>query len=359
MQNRYKIECEIGQGGYSIVYKARDTRHRDRRVALKQTNLRNLTSRQAIEATETFNRETTLLPLLKHVGIPRFHGHFTDPEHWYLVMEYIKGQTLENYLQEATIDGYCSVEDTLRIGIALSSVLEYLHAQKPPLIFRDVKPANILLTPNRKLYLIDFGIARAFKPSKAKDTTPLGSPGYAAPEQYGRAQSDQRTDIYGLGATLQTLLTGRDPLELRAGEPSRAPQPAPPYVQKLLASMMDPNPALRPGTIGIVKQDLQNALAKMRRFFLYCVGVSLGAAFSLTGYLLHFLNQTQSYSFTATFECLWVMAAVAGLILIPFSLATPSRRTLALGVLTAILLALLLLIMHVIPSPFPGGPFRP
>jgi tRNA A-37 threonylcarbamoyl transferase component Bud32 len=160
LQNRYKIECEIGQGGYSIVYKARDTRHRDRRVALKQINLRNLTSRQAIEATETFNRETTLLPLLKHVGIPRFHGHFTDPEHWYLVMEYIKGQTLENYLQEATIDGYCSVEDTLRIGIALSSVLEYLHAQKPPLIFRDVKPANILLTPNRKLYLIDFGIAR-------------------------------------------------------------------------------------------------------------------------------------------------------------------------------------------------------
>ena len=139
-------------------------------------------------------------------GVPRFYGHLTDQENWYLVMEYIEGKTLEERLQKAP-GGYFDEATTIEIGIKLARIFFKLHSDWPPVIFRDVKPANIMLTSNGELYLIDFGIARDFKLGKVRDTTPLGSPGYAPPEQYGRAQTDRRADIYGLGATLQTLVT--------------------------------------------------------------------------------------------------------------------------------------------------------
>ena len=354
LQNRYRIEDEIGQGGYSIVYRTRDTTRRNRLVTIKQINLRNLSSRQVIEATETFNRETTLLPGLKHEGIPRFYGHFTDPQHWYLVMEYIKGQTLEEYLQHSAPGGYLSLVETLRIGIALCSILEYLHGCKPPMIFRDIKPANIMLTPKKKVYLIDFGIARAFTPHKLKDTTPLGSPGYAAPEQYGRSQSDARTDIYGLGMTLRTLLTGRDPLELRAGEPSLAPQPIPPYLQKLLDSMTDTDPTLRPRTIVRVKLDLKSALAKTRWIFLYSLGAGLTFLFQVWGYLTilgaRFGYLANELAIIST--CLWGITAVLGLILLLIFLINSPKRSFALGALTMLLLAVFLFAFHIVPRPF-------
>src|SRR5258707_500219 len=344
LQNRYRIESEIGQGGYSIVYKAHDTKRYGRVVTIKQINLRNLSSRQVIEATETFNRETTLLPGLKHEGIPKFYGHFTDPEHWYLVMEYISGQTLEEYLQKSNEWGYCSLSDTLKIGIALCYILEYLHFCKPPLIFRDVKPANIMLTRNKRVYLIDFGIARAFNPGKAKDTTPLGSPGYAAPEQYGRAQSDQRTDIYGLGATLQTLLTGRDPLELRQGLPSLAPHPIPPDVQSLLDSMMNSDPNRRPQNLALVKQKLQNALARVRRVSRYFVGVGLAGAFFLWGALTVLFGMTNP-AFSPLLMasiCLWGLAGIIGVIFLLIFLTVPAERPITLGMLTPIVFMILL-----------------
>lgn len=350
LQNRYKIEKEVGQGGYSIVYKARDTARYGRSVSIKQINLRHLSSRQVIEATETFNRETTLLPGLKHDGIPKFYGHFTDPEHWYLVMEYVPGQTLEEYLHNSTEKGYCSLADTLRIGIALCQILEYLHLCKPPLVFRDVKPANIMLTRNRRVYLIDFGIARAFSPGKAKDTTPLGSPGYAAPEQYGRAQSDHRTDIYGLGATLQTLLTGRDPLELRQGVPSLAPAPMPPDVQQLLDSMMDPDPKRRPQNLFIVRQRLQAALARSRRVSRYFVGVGLASAFFAWGIVTSTVGAQHpelSSLFLAS-TCLWGLVAIVGVIFLLIFLTVPSERPIALGMLTIILLVVLGLATHLL-----------
>lgn len=353
LQNRYKIESEIGQGGYSIVYKARDTARYGRSVTIKQINLRNLSSRQVIEATETFNRETTLLPGLKHDGIPKFYGHFTDPEHWYLVMEYIPGQTLEEYLHNSTEKGYCSVADTLRIGIALCLILEYLHLCKPPLIFRDVKPANIMLTRNKHVYLIDFGIARAFSPGKTKDTTPLGSPGYAAPEQYGRSQSDQRTDIYGLGATLQTLLTGCDPQDLRQGMPSRAPYPIPPDVQRLLDSMMDSDPSRRPPNLSVVKQRLQVALARMRRVFRYFVGVGLGSAYFIWGALTYFAEQyhPELGPLISASVCLWGLAMIIGAIFLLIFLSVPAERPIGLGMLTVILLVIVLFSTHLLTMP--------
>jgi len=107
--------------------------------------------------------------------------------------------------------GCLPVELVLAIGIRLCTVLDYLHTREPPIIYRDLKPANIILTANSGLCLIDFGVAHHLKPGKAKDTILFGSPGYAAPEQYGRAQTTPQSDIYSLGAMLHQMLAGLDP----------------------------------------------------------------------------------------------------------------------------------------------------
>src|SRR5207302_4404890 len=132
--------------------------------------------------------------------------------HWYLVMDFIAGETLEEY-QSKKPNRRLLLSEIFNIGIQLCTVLDYLHSQQPDIFFRDLKPANIMRTPTGQLYLIDFGIARYFKPGQAKDTVALGSLGYAAPEQYGKAQTTPRADIYSLGAVLHQLLTARDPSE--------------------------------------------------------------------------------------------------------------------------------------------------
>ena len=116
-------------------------------------------------------------------------------------MDFIAGETLEDYQSKAP-NKRLLLSEVLDIGLQLCIVLDYLHSQQPPIVFRDLKPANIIRTPTGKIYLIDFGIARYFKPGQAKDTVALGSLGYAAPEQYGKAQTTPRADIYSLGAVL-------------------------------------------------------------------------------------------------------------------------------------------------------------
>jgi serine/threonine protein kinase len=259
LAGRYQILEEIGRGGFSVVYRAVDQRDgSDRRlVAIKRIQLDQLSPRQAIDATETFHREIAMLPRLAGVsGIPAYYEHLTDAQNWYLITQYIEGQTLEEYLQKAP-GGYLDEKETIEVGIGLAELLQKLHASEPPVIFRDLKPANIMLTPNEGFFLIDFGIARTFLPGKTKDTTPLGSPGYAPPEQYGRSQTDQRSDIYSLGATLQTLLTGRDPLELRNGESSRNPQAPSRGLRKLLDEMLSVEAAQRPAGMSQIKKRLE------------------------------------------------------------------------------------------------------
>jgi serine/threonine protein kinase len=252
--HRYRILTRVGEGGFGTVYKARDQQHRGKIVAIKEINMVALSAQEKIEVTDTFNREITLLSDLKHKNLPRISNQFTDPEHWYIVMDYIEGQTLEELLTRSS-KGRFSVSEVIKIGIALCDVLAYLHDQKPSIIFRDVKPGNIMYTPWDHLYLIDFGIARRYRPGQAHDTGSLGSPGYAAPEQYGRAQTTLQTDIYGLGATLQTLLTGKEPLEIRLqGLPSDVHIPW--KLQALFLQMMDQDPTRRPRTMAEVKKAL-------------------------------------------------------------------------------------------------------
>jgi eukaryotic-like serine/threonine-protein kinase len=169
-----------------------------------------LNQQEIAEVTENFKREALLLAALRHPNLPSMYEQFSEAGRWYFVMDLIEGETLEVYLQNQP-KGHLSVEETLQIGIELCTVLSYLHSRQPPIIFRDLKPANIMRTPEGHLYLIDFGIARHFKPGQARDTIAFGSPGYAAPEQYGKAQTTTHSDIYSLGATLHQLLTGSDP----------------------------------------------------------------------------------------------------------------------------------------------------
>src|SRR5438477_1754194 len=225
-RNRYFIVRKIGAGGFGSVYKARDIQSGDRLVALKEVSLLGLHPQAMIEATTAFQREVSVLSQLDHPHLPRVYEHFQTPGHCYLVMDFIAGETLEQYQSKAP-NKRVLLSEVLDIGLQLCIVLDYLHSQQPPIVFRDLKPANIMRIPTGQIYLIDFGIARYFKPGQAKDTVALGSLGYAAPEQYGKAQTTPRADIYSLGAVLHQLLTAKDPsdapfrfLPLRPKSPS-------------------------------------------------------------------------------------------------------------------------------------------
>jgi len=221
LHERYCLLTQLGVGGFGAVYRAVDTHRPELPIAIKEINLDGLNARQAIEATETFERERRLLAILDHPRVPHLYATFEDAQHWYLVIDYFPGETLEvrltnsqarQRLASASPDQALR-DELLRFGLALCDILHYLHTRLPPLIFRDLKPGNIICCPDGSYALVDFGIARTFKAGLAKDTIPLGSPGYAAPEQYGRAQTDVRADIYSLGAILHQMLSGHDPSE--------------------------------------------------------------------------------------------------------------------------------------------------
>src|SRR6266700_478374 len=163
LAHRYIIVRVVGQGGFGVVYQAQDRKQNKKMVAIKQINISKLTPRQIIDATDSYNREVSLLSKLQHKHLPRIYSHFSDAEHWYLVMDYIKGRTVEEYLKDAP-GGALSMKEVLTIGMQVCDVLQYLHSQKPPIIFRDVKPANLMWGDNGRIYLIDFGIARRFVP---------------------------------------------------------------------------------------------------------------------------------------------------------------------------------------------------
>src|SRR6266571_3968844 len=273
LRNRYFILSEVGAGGFGWVYKARDIQSGDRLVAIKEVSLLGLPPQAMIEATSTFQHEVSVLSQLDHPNLPRVYEHFQTPGHWYLVMDFIAGETLEQYQSKAP-NGRLLLSEVFDIGLQLCIVLDYLHSQQPPIVFRDLKPANIIRTPTGQIYLIDFGIARYFKPGQAKDTVALGSLGYAAPEQYGKAQTTPRADIYSLGAVLHQLLTTRDPSEapfrftpLRPKSPQSHSDPGSlstsmvdvliNKLEKLIASMLEMDVNKRPPEVAHVKEELE------------------------------------------------------------------------------------------------------
>jgi serine/threonine protein kinase len=158
---------------------------------------------------QAFQQEAVILAGLNHPGLTAVHDYFVENGSFYLVMEFVQGETLQQAWERAGR----RFNETQVVAWAqqLCEVLTYLHRQQPPIVFRDLKPANIMLQPDGRLKLIDFGIARQFDPSKTSDTVKFGTPGYAAPEQYGRGQTDARSDLYALGIVLHQLLSGCEP----------------------------------------------------------------------------------------------------------------------------------------------------
>jgi serine/threonine-protein kinase len=210
LQDRYVITQKLGQGGMGAVYRAADRRLSTVNWAVKEMSdeaLKDPSERQ--QAKETFRHEAELLARLSHPNLPRVTDHFEESGKNYLVMEYVPGETMAGYIGRTGLPQ--PPERVFNWARQLCDVLEYLHGQKPPVIFRDLKPANIMITPQGSLKLIDFGIARLFKPGQAKDTQAFGTIGYSAPEQYGRGQTDARSDVYSLAVLLHQLLTGYDP----------------------------------------------------------------------------------------------------------------------------------------------------
>lgn len=206
VDNRYKILREIGRGGTSCVYLAENIRLHNY-WAIKEVYKSGVTSDGA--KYNMLIAKSSILTKLRHPGLPSIIDILSTPKSYLIVMEYIEGVSLDKVLAQR---GVCSEKDVVKWGQQLCDVLSYLHSQRPSIIYRDMKPANVMLKPDGNIVLIDFGMAREFKKQNQHDTTYLGTHGYAAPEQYNdKRQSDVRTDIYSLGVTLYHLVTGHDP----------------------------------------------------------------------------------------------------------------------------------------------------
>lgn len=209
VDNKYKILSEVGRGGMSVVYLAINERA-NKTWAVKEIRKDGVCNFEAVK--QGLVVETDMLKKLNHDHLPSIIDVIDLEDSFIIVMDYIEGNSLQHVINNG---GAQPQELVIQWGIQLCDVLGYLHSRTPAIIYRDMKPANVMLKPNGDVMLIDFGTAREFKNrAMVEDTTCLGTRGYAAPEQFGgRGQTDARTDIYCLGATLYHLITGHSPAE--------------------------------------------------------------------------------------------------------------------------------------------------
>ena len=208
VDGKYKILNKIGQGGMSVVYLAMNERA-NKQWAIKEVRKDGVTNFEVVK--QGLVAEVDMLKKLNHPHLPSIIDVIDGEGSFLIVMDYIEGVSLNKKLKEL---GSLSQDNVIEWGKQLCDVLGYLHSRTPPIIYREMKPANVMLRPDGEVMLIDFGTAREFKSTSVADTTCLGTQGYAAPEQFGgQGQTDARTDIYCLGATLYHLVTGHNPCE--------------------------------------------------------------------------------------------------------------------------------------------------
>lgn len=215
IDGKYEILKEIGRGGMSVVYLAMD-KHLNKQWAVKEIRKKGSGKNDEI-VVNSLLAEANMMKKLDHPALPRIVDIIDNGVTIYVVMDYIEGESLDKILNE-----YGAQPEELVVNWAkqLCDALSYLHSQKPPIIYRDMKPANVMLKPEGNIKIIDFGIAREYKEQNLADTTVLGTKGYAPPEQYS-GQTDPRSDIFALGMTMHHLLTGVDPRNGEAYAPVR------------------------------------------------------------------------------------------------------------------------------------------
>ncbi|MBQ2802081.1 MAG: serine/threonine protein kinase [Lachnospiraceae bacterium] len=207
IDGKYEILKLIGKGGMSKVYLAIDKRL-NKQWAVKEIRKKDENNEVQVQG---LIAEANLMKKLDHPSLPRIVDIIQTKETIYIIMDYIKGKTLNTILKEYGVQSQELIIDWAK---QLCGVLHYLHTRTPAIIYRDMKPGNVMLSPDGNIKLIDFGIAREYKEEQLQDTVSLGTKGYAAPEQFnGKGQTDARTDIYCLGVTLYHLLTGKNPCE--------------------------------------------------------------------------------------------------------------------------------------------------
>lgn len=210
LAGKYEILKEIGHGGMSHVYLANDT-HLNRNWAVKEVQKKSTGKKDEV-VINSLLAEANLVKKLDHPALPRIVDIIEDDNTINIVMDFIEGESLGDVIKAS---GPQPEDKVVEWAMQICDVLSYLHSQKPPIVYRDMKPSNLMLKPNGNIGIIDFGIAREYKETKLEDTTILGTKGYAPPEQHS-GQTDPRSDIYALGMTMHHLLTGVDP---RGGAP--------------------------------------------------------------------------------------------------------------------------------------------
>ena len=249
LKNQYRIVRLVGGGGMAWVYQVEELPPGSGKLwALKELRPQTEDRTERAVAQSLFQQESRLLRELDHPNIPKIADFFEEQGRACLVMEFIWGESLEKRL--TSTNAPLLETDVLKWAIQLSEALEYLHKLQPPIIFRDMKPSNVMVTNTGLVKLIDFGIARTYKVGKKRDTVAMGSENYAAPEQWGKGQTDARSDVYALGATMYHLLA------------NMAPTPA--FLPSEPLPLGNYNGAISNKTIGIIEKAM--ARDRARRF---------------------------------------------------------------------------------------------
>lgn len=259
LQGRYRILGFLGRGGMGAVYQCEDLRLSGKKWAVKEMLVFDPASQEQIE--ESFKREAQMLSRLRHRNLPMIVDYFIEESKQYLVMECIEGENMAQMIQR---EGAATELQAMRWALELAQVLDYLHRQEKPVIFRDLKPDNIIVTEDRHIKLVDFGLARQFDPGKRRDTQASGSVGYAPPEQWeDAAQTDERSDVYSLGATLFYALTGRPPSPVYGSQRLRPYRPnLDPACEAVVLKCLQPEPSQRYANSGELIRDLLLWLSK-------------------------------------------------------------------------------------------------
>lgn len=260
LNSRYRVLEILGEGGMGAVYKAQDV-NLGVTVAVKE----NLFTTE--EYTRQFRVEATLLATLRHPNLTRVTDHFVQDEIQYIVMDYIDGEDLRQRMERV---GILDEDEVVKIGVSLCDALSYLHSLSPRILHRDVKPGNVRISPSGHVFLVDFGLAKIVQGNEMTITGARAmTPGYSPPEQYGTARTDNRSDIYSLGATLYSALTGKLPEDGLARAMKQA-QLTPirthnPRVTRKLASIVEESLAVQSENRFQTADEFRQALVNSRK----------------------------------------------------------------------------------------------